>query len=799
MMKNWCEAVSKKQTLTNNNKKLVRFEGEKLPLNREQIQIKGLKIINKDFFASPSAPKNHNKKIANLFNILGKTSLLSAFVFTSVMMLNTQSVKADSQREEIKTNLFDIDPISDQLNVNEPIINSFDGDLNLDKETKIESSAIADDQILNQEIELGNVLGLKETNDNLANPTLVAQNKNQTPSNSSEKTSSPKEKLIAQNNPESGEEPRVLVAEVLVLGVEGELEDLVYNVIRTSPGRTTTRSQLQQDTNAIFATGFFSNVNVTPSDTPLGVRVTYTVEPNPVLQQVTLETLSDTPTESQIPPQVVQEAFEDQYGEIINLRDLQEGIASLNQWYSDNGFDLAQIVGTPQVDENGVVTLIIAEGEIEDIQVKFFNEDEDEIEGRTRNFIVTREVELKPGDIFNRNIARRDLQRVFGLGIFQDVRLSFSPAEDPSKVIVNVEVVEGNTGSIAAGAGISSSSGFFGTLSYQQQNLGGNNQTLGAEFQLGERELLFDLSLRDPWIATFPDRTSYTANLFRRRSISLVFDGTDTDSIRTEVGENAPRIVRTGTGVTFTRPVAPDPFTRPSWVLSAGLQYQRVAVQNADGDLSPRSVDGDPLSFSDTGRDDLLLVRLNASRDRRNNSLQPTEGSFLLVGMDQSVPVGSGNILLNRLRASYSYYMPVNFLNFDSGQGAQALAFNVQGGTVLGDLPPYEAFVLGGSNSVRGYGEGDLGNGRTYLQATAEYRFPIFSAIGGAVFLDYGTDLGSASSVPGRPAEVRGLNGSGFGYGLGVRIQSPVGPIRVDYGINDNGDNRIHFGIGEKF
>jgi len=78
-------------------------------------------------------------------------------------------------------------------------------------------------------------------------------------------------------------------------------------------------------------------------------------------------------------------------------------------------------------------------------------------------------------------------------------------------------------------------------------------------------------------------------------------------------------------------------------------------------------------------------------------------------------------------------------------------------------------------------------------------RFPIFSVVGGALFLDFGTDLGSGSSVPGQPAEVRGLSGSGFGYGLGVRIQSPVGPIRIDYGINDEGDNRIHFGIGERF
>ncbi|MFM8307944.1 MAG: POTRA domain-containing protein, partial [Microcystis aeruginosa] len=69
------------------------------------------------------------------------------------------------------------------------------------------------------------------------------------------------------------EESRVLVAEVVVQGANRELENLVYNTIRTRPGRSTTRSQLQEDINAVFATGFFADVRAVPQDTPLGVRV----------------------------------------------------------------------------------------------------------------------------------------------------------------------------------------------------------------------------------------------------------------------------------------------------------------------------------------------------------------------------------------------------------------------------------------------------------------------------------------------------------------------------------------------
>ena len=609
-----------------------------------------------------------------------------------------------------------------------------------------------------------------------------------------------------QPNAQPNSDPRVLVAEIVVEGVREELKDIVYNTIGTEPGRTTTRTQLQEDVNAIYATGFFKNVEVTPSDTPLGVRITFMVESNPILNEVVIETIPEGEPSKVLPAKKIESTFGKNYGKILNLRELQQGIIKINEWYKKNGYELAQVVGSPEVSPEGKVTLVIAEGIIEDIKVRYFDENDEPIEGKTREFIVTREVELQPGDVFKRDTAQKDLQRVFGLGIFEDARFSFSPGEDPSKVVVNIDVVEGSSGSVAAGAGFSSDSGLFGTASYQQKNLGGNNHTLGTEVQIGDDSLLFDVNFTDPWIAGSKSRTSYTVNAFRRRSISLVFNGDD--DIDTFNGNDSPRIVRTGGGISFARPLPRDPFKRREWTLSSGFQYQRVEVRNSDGEISPKAEDpnGDPdpnledlenLAFSDDGTDDIFTLRFGATRDRRNNQLQPTKGSVLRVGTEQTVPIGSGSIFFNRVRANYSQYFPVDLIRFSDGP--EALAFNVQAGTVLGDLPPYEAFILGGSNSVRGFGDGEVGSGRSYFQATAEYRFPIFRIVGGAAFFDYGTLLGTDGNVPGEPAVIRGLPGSGFGYGLGVRVQSPLGPIRVDYAINDDGDNEIQFGIGEKF
>jgi outer membrane protein insertion porin family len=611
-------------------------------------------------------------------------------------------------------------------------------------------------------------------------------------------------------------EPRVLVSEVVIRTEAGqplpaEQENQVYGAIRTQPGRTTTRSQLQEDINSVFATGFFSNVQAVPEDTPLGVRVTFLVQLNPVLNQVKIDANPSTNVASVLPPNTVNKIFSNQYGRILNLRELQESIKQLLKVYQDQGYVLAQVVGAPQVSPDGVVTLSVAEGVVEDISVQYRNKEGQEtdkdgkpIRGRTQPYIVTREIQLKPGQVFNRNIIQRDLQRVYGLGLFEDVNVSLNPGTNPSQVNVQVNVVERNSGSIAAGAGISSASGLFGTISYQEQNLNGRNQKLGAELEVGQRELLFDVRFTDPWIAGDPYRTSYTANLFRSRSISLIFEGED-DNIETfEPGEDdgdTPRVLRLGGGINFSRPLSKNPYERAEWTASAGVRYQRVSTRDSDGDIreegtiyeNDQPTETIELTESGTGQDDLLTLQLAAVRDKRDNALQPTKGSFFRLGLEQSVPVGLGNIFMSKVRGSYSYYLPVRFTNFT--KGAQTLAFNVQGGTILGDVPPYEAFTLGGSNSVRGYEEGALASSSSFLQATVEYRFPVFSVVSGALFVDAATDLGTETEA----GDLLDKSGSGYGYGLGVRVQSPLGPIRIDYGFNDQGDSRINFGIGERF
>jgi outer membrane protein insertion porin family len=260
-------------------------------------------------------------------------------------------------------------------------------------------------------------------------PTIVPQ---KTPVTPTQPTQAPEaETPTATPTPSPNPEPtetRVLVSEVMIKSetepVTPELETEVYKVIRTQAGQTSTRSQIQEDINAIFRTGFFSNVQAFPEDTPLGVRVSFIVTPNPILSKVELEVNPGTGVASVLPVTTANEIFSSQYGKILNLRELNEGIKQLTKLYQDQGYVLANLIGAPKVSETGVVTLQVAEGVVESVKVRFRNKDGEDVDdkgnpirGRTKDYIIIRELELKPGTIFNRNTVQRDLARVYGLAL----------------------------------------------------------------------------------------------------------------------------------------------------------------------------------------------------------------------------------------------------------------------------------------------------------------------------------------------------------------------------------------------
>ena len=458
------------------------------------------------------------------------------------------------------------------------------------------------------------------------------------------------------------------------------------------------------------------------------------------------------------------------------------------------------------------------EATIADIQVRFVDQDGQLTEGTTRPFIITREFDLQPGEVYSQELAQQGLERVTGLSIVRQATLELEPAETVGQVVLVVNVMErdrffvvpeltlapptalqGPARPVTVLPLSNQAGGFSGAARFGLRNIGGNNQTLSLGVEAGENTFGFDLDFRDPWIAGNSSRTGYAVNVFNQRGVEPEFDGGDRE-VDLPNGED-PWVHRLGGGVEFFRPIA------PGFVAALGLSYQRVSVRDEafTSDIDSEDEFGNELTFSENGQDDLLTLNFSAVRDRRNDRLYPTQGDRLRFGIDQSIPIGEGNILFNRLAASYTQFIPFPLFSFT--EGPRTLVLNIQGGTFIGDLPPYEAFSLGGAGSVRGYGGGEIGTGRSFLQGTAEYRFPMFGFnafdeeidVGGTLFVDYATDLGTGDDVPGEPAEVRDKPGDGLGYGVGLRARTPFGAVRLEFGLPDQGDSEVIFNIGDRF
>ncbi|WP_375504175.1 BamA/TamA family outer membrane protein [uncultured Nostoc sp.] len=573
----------------------------------------------------------------------------------------------------------------------------------------------------------------------------------------------------------------VTATDVQVVGANQELQQIIRKVIKTQAGGETSQSQLQKDVTAILDTGLFSNVSVNSFSTQAGLNVVYQVQPVIVrsLQLSGAKVLTY---------QVAQQQLQSQIGTTISPAGLQQAVVQINKWYADNGYNLARVLSI-KPSSQGILTVNVAEGLVSNIKFRFVNDEGKTIDskgnpvgGRTKPDFLQQQLKLKPGQIFQENIVKQDIQQLYQTGLFETVNVALEG--DATKLDLVYQLKEIGARGVNLGGSYNADQGLIGTISYQDQNVDGVNDTLGVNVGVSSRDLQFNSKFISPYRITNPDRLGYTVNGFRSQELSETFD----DKIKLANGDKV-REGQIGGGVSLQQPI-------DDWNTSLGLNYTRTSIRDRQGNITPTDAQGNPLSASGTGVDDLTTVSFTAIKDQRDNPLNPTKGSVLSLSTEQSVPIGQGNISLNRLKANYSQYLPVQLFNTKQ---PQVFAVNLQAGTVLGNLPPYESFNLGGSNSVRGYDSGDVGSGRSYVLASAEYRFPVLPIVGGVLFADFASDLGSGDTVLGDPAGVRGKAGYGFGYGAGVRLNSPLGLIRADYGINDQGESKVHLGIGQRF
>lgn len=562
----------------------------------------------------------------------------------------------------------------------------------------------------------------------------------------------PTEETIKNNNSAYTD---MTVVSVDVVGNEKIAKEDILNVLTVKAGDKFNIKNIEQDRNNIYNTGYFYDNYPSYEVVPEGVKITYHVMENPVLNSVEILGNQVYSTDK------IEDMLTVKKGEILNIRQLNTDLANIEASYRQDGYILAKLRDI-SIDESGNLTLTFNEGILEGYVVKGND--------KTKDYVITREMRIKPGEVFDAKKARRSMQRVYNLGFFEDVSVKILPGkEDPNNIIMELTVIEKRTGSFGIGAGYSSEDGLLGMVSIGDTNFRGTGDSVKAMYEYGGDggdDSGYSISYTKPWLDE-----KETTGTFRIYDRKFEYDDYDNGSDLIETYDKKNQ----GYELNFGRPT--DEYT---------MNYLGFKINNTEYRGHEDGLDRSKnTEWLDNNFGETRSIIASQVRDTRDNIFYPTEGTRTSLSVEYA-GLG-GDFDYTKLTGSVQKYYKVGH--------AQVLALRGSAGYANEDLPEAALFEVGGQNSVRGYRDGQF-SGNRMLMGIMEYRFPLMNKVQGALFTDVGDawggkSWGSWSSIE----EDLDLHAS---VGLGLQMQTPIGALRLDYGWGEDG-GRLHFNVGGNF
>lgn len=557
--------------------------------------------------------------------------------------------------------------------------------------------------------------------------------------------------------------------------IEGNVtvpEAEIAAALKTKPGMQFTEAGLSEDLSAIYDLGWFYDLRPEFKTVPEGVQVIYHVMENPVYQKTDVE------GNTVLNKQRVASFFDLEQGKIANLKDINKCVQKLEEEYRSNGYILARVTDV-HMEKDGTLKVAVNEGIVEGFKVKG--------NVKTKDYVVTREMKLKKGEPFNAKAARRSMQRVYNLGYFEDVNIKLNPGREPNGVEVEISVVEMNTGTFGIGAGYSNADGFVGMVSIGDKNFRGIGDKINLRWEFGgEDNKNYDFSYTRPWLDD--KETSATINLY-----DITNEYADYNIDGDEIARYDKK--RRGQEITFSRRThnefvsnyitiknRDDIYKGPAdgYEDDVNQYYEKKFVQSLHF-----KKEWMPQTPEERRKENFGVTRsitFGRVYDSRDNVYDPHEGKRIGYSVEWAGGMG-GDFDFTKWTADWRYY-------FRAG-GESVWALNLGAGYASGDMPLSQRFTMGGSDTLRGY-EDDQFRGNSMLKATLEYRFPIVKKVQGVLF----TDNGYAWDKRHEDEFDMGLLKNS--YGVGLRINSPLGPVKLDYGYGEDG-GKFHFSFGGQF
>lgn len=562
------------------------------------------------------------------------------------------------------------------------------------------------------------------------------------------------------------------ISGISISGVSEAQAAQLMPILTEKVGDVVTVDNVLKDVQNLGNTGYFSEVNPIFTTVPEGVKLNFAVVVNPVVHGVTFEGntvyTSEVLTNYMALPQ----------DQVLNSVYVGQKIQGINAAYARDGYMLAHVDGVA-VDDNGTLHIRVVEGVVEDI-IPAGNK-------KTRDKVITREFVQKKGKPFNKFLVRRSVERVYNLGFFDDVNVRMLPGnENPNNVIIEVDVLEHKTGTITLGAGYSKSDGLVGIVEFGEENFRGTGDKIKVHWEIGGKDNYknYQVSYLKPWIDS--KGTSLGFTYFNRED-----EYTDYNENGSEVAEYNKK--SRGFNISFGRQTGE--YTRDYLTLesrkdeykwddddSSGYRYDRNAGAGDRWNNGNHNFAGDNYVGNNFGR--INSATWQKVYDSRDNIYEPTRGRRISYTAQWAGHGLGGNFDFYKFTAETRMYKKIGAKN--------VLAFRARAGFIQGDAPYSQLFTLGGADSLRGY-EDDQFRGKNMYNATLEFRFPLVKKVTGVLFADIG-DAWDAPNVTWYDSK-KSFN---YGVGAGVRVTTPIGPVKLDYGVGKD-DNKFHFSFGTQF
>ncbi len=459
---------------------------------------------------------------------------------------------------------------------------------------------------------------------------------------------------------------------------------------------------------------------------------------------------------------------DDPYNEV----DISNARFRILDFYTSSGYMNADVTIVRSVENyRASVIFNVAEG-----REKFFGKTVIIGNKKTRYRAFKRELLYKEGQPYSIRLLSEERQRLYKMGLFTDVEVETIDGEDSKKDVL-LKVTEGNAGSVDFGVGYADYEKFRGFVGVSYRNLWGMNREGLVRVEISSLQQRLILQYNEPWF--FGKRLPF-------RTFFIYENRKELDPSTKEILYRLRRYAVTS-GVE----------KKLSNTIKGELYYEFSLVRTSD--VKPDVI----LTKEDTGTLAISGIKPAIIYDTRDNPFDPKKG--VLAGISTKL-------------ATFVFLSEVNFVKteiygstFHKLSKRITLALSARGGVAYGlgnteQLPLVERFFLGGRSTVRGYAQDGLGpkgpdgttptGGNAYIMGNIEFRTDIGRGFGLVPFVDTGNVWLKANDI--NPMQLK------FTTGLGLRYDTPVGPLRVDYGVKlsrQTGESKgeIHFSVGHAF